>query len=1024
MSRKNIGIEAGAGCGKTTRLTRDIITGLEQGDFSLDTIAVITFTRKAAAELKARISFGLRSAIENGKAHLEQQLRELGSARISTIHSFCEGLLKERPVEAGIDPGFTVLDENDQNDFFNTVFDEWLTAKLAEDSPFLRTLVLDLGMQLKSPESSYQSDRSLQGLISSALFHRELELFCPDDPGDAREMLAQCIADCEKMNRESVWPTLSERMEEQVQQFREVYSDTSDDWFSNIDILKLGNRGGSAATDLRHAWKDCCKDYQKRIAYAGRFPHIQKLYAEARTEIGGFIDYYRESMRRQGSMDFHEILCRTELMLAHNREVRAYFKEKFSCIFVDEFQDTDPLQTRILFFLAERPDHCEEDWEDIELQAGKLYVVGDPKQSIFRFRRADIEAYAAAINRIAGNGKQFLSTNYRSLPGIIRWVNTFFQERIRKPHDGTYQADYVSLEEHRTSGGAVLFVEPAGESSDMSTQKKESARDVEAKLTACWIRQAVETGTFAYGDIMVLFKTKKNMDLTARYLEEFAIPCDIAGASSYFARPEIHEIAHLLTSLANPLDQVSVLAALKGPFFSLSDQELYEWRLLDGRFDYLRTQESHDHAVGNALQELAQLRSRAFEGGPAPLLADLLTDKGILASTMASYRGEQKVYNLVKAMELLKSFGPIPFVDAADRFRQQVDREIEMPDFSPQTRKANAVQLMTIHKAKGLEQKVVYIADATSENTVGNATFIDSNGGRIIYLIPGEEETLEYLEWKEQEKLWEQAEVERLRYVAATRAQELLVINRIPYRKSENAFAAPFADKAHLAETVHIDLSGVALTPQTHERELMPCLSPTFSRELQAIKESVAAAIDHAARPSIDILSPSLAAGSSGDLKVEVLYGTSGAAQPLTTSSAQLGSLAHKLLEVTPIHLETAARTLIKNERSDIFPEQLLTVCRALHKEQLQERLARAKAVFREVPIKFKAADGFHYDGVIDLLFEEQDGWVLVDYKAVSVGNDSEAQTLADRYRNQLELYAEGLGQLGLTVKDCLLVSC
>ena len=129
MGIKNVGIEAGAGCGKTTRITEDILRGLMRGDFNIDDIVVITFTKKAANELKSRISLKLQEAAGSGEKRLEHQLKSIGNARISTIHAFCEGLLKERPVEAEAGPGCRVIDETEQADFLNEIYDEWLQTR-------------------------------------------------------------------------------------------------------------------------------------------------------------------------------------------------------------------------------------------------------------------------------------------------------------------------------------------------------------------------------------------------------------------------------------------------------------------------------------------------------------------------------------------------------------------------------------------------------------------------------------------------------------------------------------------------------------------------------------------------------------------------------------------------------------------------------------------------------------------------------------------------------------------------------
>ena len=190
MGLKNIGIEAGAGCGKTTRIVGDILDGLKQGEFSIDDIVVITFTRKAASELKSRISLKLQEAMDSGNPLIETQLMSMGNAHISTIHSFCGDLLKERPVEAGIDPGFTIIEDSEQEDFLNEVYDQWLREKLAVEQTVFRKLVLELEKELKTPENNFgRPDSSFLGIIKTSLQYRELKLFLPEKPEAPQEIL-------------------------------------------------------------------------------------------------------------------------------------------------------------------------------------------------------------------------------------------------------------------------------------------------------------------------------------------------------------------------------------------------------------------------------------------------------------------------------------------------------------------------------------------------------------------------------------------------------------------------------------------------------------------------------------------------------------------------------------------------------------------------------------------------------------------------------------------------------------------
>ncbi|MBT3367980.1 MAG: UvrD-helicase domain-containing protein [Nitrospina sp.] len=1031
MALKNIGIEAGAGCGKTTRIVGDILEGLKKGEFSIDDIVVITFTRKAASELKSRISLKLQEAMDSGNPLIETQLMSMGNAHISTIHSFCGDLLKERPVEAGIDPGFTIIEDSEQEDFLNEVYDQWLREKLAVEQTVFRKLVLELEKELKTPENNFgRPDSSFLGIIKTSLQYRELKLFLPEKPEAPQEILKGFLNHCQPFLNSTDYDSVNDHVGDYVEAIQAAQEGNPEDYIETLSKFSLRNKGGRSCKEFRNEWKSICSTYVPRFTYAVRYPEIKDLYENTNRLVKDFVGCYRRAMGNRGIMDFNEILYQTEQLLHEDRAVREYFKKKFSYIFVDEFHDTDPLQARILFYLAEKRGTSADTWDKIQLEDGKIYVVGDPKQSIYRFRRADIEIYSEAMEKITtqGTGKQiFLSVNYRSSGKIIQWVNRFFQDRIKRPPDGNYQANYIPLKSHKDQEGGVLFVKPAGDISGIEDQKVEDARDMEAGLTASWIKANTDNGTFSYRDIMVLFRTKNNMMRTTEYLEELDIPYEMVGARSYFGRGEILDMANIMKAIANPLDQVSVLAALKGPFYSLTDRDLYNWRLLGETFDYRGAGENLDQKVGYALKEIRNLHQKSRQTTAADILREILVEKGILSSYTKTKHGRKKVLNILKAVELLRSLGRIPFVDAVADFADKLERNVEMPDFSPKTGEADEVQLLTIHKAKGLEQRVVYLADGTSANIRENVVFTDNITGKVIYNITKGFETPEYISWKEKDRDRNEAESERLRYVAATRAKEYLVINNVPFKGFEKTFIAPFFSEKSDTETVAIDIRSLTISNRKKIEVPNPKALAGFDQELNRIQVDVPETIQGASVPSLTVKQPS--AGEldfeTQEISIQVIYDDSEMDFRVErASAATIGSLAHKLMEIDPSDLRTAAETLLKNEKSDVDPFQLVSIVNALQKEPLRKRLSRAKTILREVPIKFKASNNLYYDGNIDLLFEENDGWVLVDYKTVTVSDKDAEEKVRKKYQAQMTVYAEGLKQLGLKVKDILIVSC
>jgi len=1019
MPLKNIAIEAGAGCGKTTRITGDIINGLKEGNFNIDDIVVITFTKKAANELKSRISLKIQEAVGLGDKNLEKQLKNIGNARISTIHSFCEGLLKERPVEAHADPACKVIEETEQQSFLDQAFDTWLNERLNENPDYYRKLVLDYKMDLKTPDYGFSaSDNSFQGIVKTALNYRELNLFIPQNPGSSDANIKKCLRDLNSLKDQTSAPKLIDFMQDYIAR---ISSDSSDIYSIKY---KPGNLGGKNEKPIREEWKEACEKHQFNIQYAFDFPKVEKLHKATNTEVQSFVEFYREEMRKSGVIDFGEILYKTERLLATNQTVREYFKNKFSYIFVDEFQDTDPLQARIFFYLAEKKGNFGQSLADIELEENKIYVVGDPKQSIYKFRRADIEIYNATMDKISAGKKEYLSTNYRSCVKVIDWVNLFFEDRIKRPSDGNYQADYIPLKHYKDDIGKVIFVEPDVEKEKIEKQVIDDARDMEAKLTASWIKQFIEKGEYTYKDILVLYRGKKNMQRAAQYLEELETPYELVGAKSYFGRNEVLDMANLLKALANPIDQVRIVAALKGPFFSVSDKDLFEWKLDKNYFDYRGDYEDSEHKVGKALSQLKAWHEESRTSYAGRILKQTICEKGLLASFMGTYRGKQKVLNIMKAIELLDSFGAVPFCMAADEFADRVEQNVEMADFNPIAGKPDAVQLMTIHKTKGLENKVVYIADCTTKNSFGNSEFIDNENSRIIFKIKGSHLTPEYREWQDLDSKREEAESERVRYVAATRAKEVLVINRVEHKSYKGMFSYPLLIEQKNADTQIIDIADIAVTPGQKPGNIVPETIEKFSDELSQITNNVTQSIENSSKPAMKIQSPSNAEEDTDKVSIKVLYNPDSPEFNIkNVPAATIGTLAHKLMELDCNDLKTAAESLIKNEKVNLAPDKLVSVVEQLKENEPTQRIANAKTVLREVPIKYSSGD-IYYDGVIDLLFEEDDGWVLVDYKTVKIKNEKELKKIETTYKHQLQAYAEGLKKIGVNVSEKIIITC
>jgi len=1047
--KRNTGIEASAGCGKTTRIVDEVMEGLKAGDFQVDNMVVITYTRDAAAELRARVMDRMRHELQKGTTELKAQWENLGNARISTIHSFCESLLKERPLEAGIDPGFTIMEQEEAEAFAEQAYSRWIEAVMEDKDArkHLALLAVEHGVPLyRDPNNSFRNDAAFWTVTEKYLNHRELALCMPTPPENDIETLRSEFfrwADQQAEKCKNV-PMLHDIIADYIRTLRQAACNNGDaGYLSAIQKNKclLRTNGGKDWKGFRDEWKERCAAHIAKATYAAYYPQIEALYGAANELLPQFVAHYRKAMQQAGVLDFTEILIKTRELLAQNRDIRTYFKQKFQFFLVDEFQDTDPIQAEILFFLCEQDEQYASDWKDVKLAQGKIFAVGDPKQSIFGFRRADIEIYREVMQRIvtsegASGTLGSLDHNYRCGPAIIEWVNDFFRKRLICPEGEAYQADYSELTAGKEHESAVQILQPDLDDEQavaVEAQTVGPARQMEAAMTASWIAQHCrEEKKFRYSDVMLLFRKNRNVETTADHLEEAGIPYEVVGGQTFFGRQEVLDIANLLATIADPTDSARLLAVLKGPFFSLSDAQLFDWRMSNGGryFDYRSDLKDDEHAVAVALSELKSLHEEAIRDNTLAhrIVQRLVEQKDLLASWKAGYRGTRRMRNVIKTIEYLKTLRHLPFCDAAWKLLANTESEVKMGDFSPHGTQADAVRLMTIHKSKGLQSPVVYLADGTSQNTQDSSTYVDNTHHTLTYSLPSKmlgAVGLKKLPLADaalkRDRLRDGAEAERLRYVAATRAQEQLLINHVPFKTQGSVFARLFTDTADEALVEKVPIRDLQNQPAVS----LSVLSATITGEscesaFDRIRKSRQATIKELSQPSLRVARPSdiTRPATSGPMNVTVLFDPTELQYVVKgTRATQVGTMVHQLLQHEPDDVELAAQRIIEAEHSNIAPNVLIERYNRI-RTNVAPLLEDAQRVFKEVPIKFTAEDGQCFDGIIDLLVQASNGkWILVDYKTVHI-EDGQAEHVRQVYEKQLNAYEEGLKQVGIVLSD------
>jgi ATP-dependent helicase/nuclease subunit A len=739
---KTLFVEAGAGSGKTKSLVDRMIALLCAGRCGIGTLAAVTFTRKAAAELRGRFQIELerrlaREADVQVKSRLEEALQNLEQCYIGTIHSFCAKLLRERPIEIGLDPDFVEMEEIEDQVFQEKCWNDYMVKVRLEEEKIVAGLE-EVGL---APED-------LKGAFEAVALYPEVEII----GGSAS------IPDFAKLKNK-----LEEFLELARKLMPKQKPDKGYDGLQKLVARCFGRQDKLGFDDHRllmetfefldkdpgvtlNRWRDReCAEAAKREFDTFRESAISqalRAWREYRHDrivrfLGPAIQYYEDRRREENKLNFEDLLMHARRLLRDNPEVRRYFSRKFTHILVDELQDTDPIQAEMLLYLK-GVDVEERDWQKARIAPGSLFLVGDPKQSIYRFRRADIDTYNLLKKIAVESGGEVLSltSNFRSLKALAQWNNPIF--KIAFPAEATrYQAAFAPLdtvreEEAGTTCGVYKIIMPK-----VARNKGEEIAEADAAAIAEWIGKAcgegklrlsrskeeVEKGLGAEAqprDFMILYRYKKFMSVYARALEERGIPFEITGSNAFVESEEIGEITNLATALNDPDNPIYAVAVLRGIFFGVSDNDLMAFRREGGRFNFMAAARDivESKSVGAVNVGLAMAKMREWRGWtlkmpPSAALEKIFEETGILNYLASREVGSSRVGNMLKLLELLRNEerkGATSFAGAVELLEELAEvGDIEEISLTPG--RENAVRLMNLHKAKGLEAPVVFLAN-------------------------------------------------------------------------------------------------------------------------------------------------------------------------------------------------------------------------------------------------------------------------------------------------------------------------
>jgi ATP-dependent exoDNAse (exonuclease V) beta subunit len=883
-------VEAAAGTGKTAlmagRVTMLLSDGVEPAN-----IAAITFTELAASELSARVhSFvdellagrvpaPMAVALPKGldparRAALASAAAKLDELTAATIHGFCQAIIQSYAVEADIDPGARVLDGGQAETAFAAVFDEWIRERLT------RPARADDAIVALSRDDPRRVVATLRKLAVFRRDHRTARPLPADFSGRPDIDLADAVSEFGRWLARCPGEPKTAELVGHLESLAGFYADSFDQPPSFPRLWELAHppslpcmRGRSfelRTPRLKTAWhKAAGKDDGSRLCEETEqlFLRVDQcfrillgrvaanLVAILSQELDEVLAAYDAFKRAAAVLDFDDLLHRACALVRGHEPVRRALGAGYRHIFIDEFQDTDPIQAEILFLIAS--DERADPWQESSLRPGALFMVGDPKQAIYRFRGADIVSYGQARAAIAQRRPENviqITANFRSRPGILTHVNRCFEAPLSR--DG--QPGYVPLtatisDSHDVPCVAKLPVELPTEPRADEIREAEAAAVAELctqLIGRLRIRRATgEAALLRPSDIALLTPTWTDLWRYERALERRGLPVASQAGKGLFRRQEFQDLLALTRALADAGDTLAFGALVRGPFVGLAEEELLDITAALSsdrdhpdalpRLTVLTDPELVAHPVARqTLSILRDLRRRARATAPMLLLSEAI-ERLMIRPILASRAGDDCARAMANLDAFLERARPY-VVKGLKRFARDLGKAWALRDAcaeGPVDAEDSAIELVTMHSAKGLEWPVI-IPINTATLRRSPEPFVHRPSDDTLHWVLGEvaPPDLRVAMQADDESLTR--EQERLLYVACTRARDLLILPELP-GAGQNSWAR-MVDLAH-AELPVFDVAKLQSRSTYEARPELPNRqsAETFDTEAATITEAI-----------------------------------------------------------------------------------------------------------------------------------------------------------------------------------------
>ncbi|HZA76159.1 MAG TPA: UvrD-helicase domain-containing protein [Acidimicrobiales bacterium] len=813
-------VEAGAGSGKTRELVGRIVRLVTTGTAGIDAVAAITFTEKAAAELRDRVRRELDAELERAQRagdspvadRCTRALDDLDGAAIGTLHSFAQRLLVEHPIEAGLPPRIEVLDEVASTVAFDDRWAGFVEDLLANDE-VERSLLLATSAGVR-----------LNALRVIALAFNDnwdlAEAQAPSEPVEPPEWLPQLDSllgeldgACDERHQADGDDTLHQRLC-QLDEWADRVRAAGDE-YTKLSLLSPENRPNGRGRGAKARWPDeydldglralidrvCsgCEELRTEVGLAA----VTRLAVELRRFT---LDAAAER-RRAGQLEFHDLLVLARQMLRgrHGGVVRAALQRRYRHLLIDEFQDTDPIQIELAVLIAGLdPSGGDQPWDEIEVRPGHLFFVGDPKQSIYRFRRADISLFLRVAERFGRDGHQLaLTTNYRSTRSVIAAVNLVFGRLIQPQWHGSVRSQpsyepLVAVRDDAPTGPAVSII---GREQHTDKPLAEEVRRREAAEVAATIRRALDEGwrvdrgfdagqhdwqPARAGDVAILVPTRLSLPALEDALSAAGISYRAESASLVYASRLVRDLLLTLRAIDDPSDELSVVAALRSPLFGCGDDDLYRYRHdRGGRFDHTYAPPDgvpDDDPVASGLAYLRRMHDLRTWRPPSELADQVVRDRRVLELGPAEGRPRDLWRRVRFVLDQARAW-----TDATNGslrqylewVRQQTAEGSRVAEAVLPETDDDAVRITTVHAAKGLQFPITLVAGLSTrpQRRSAGAEVAWPPDGPAIIRVGNKVRSAAFEAWMPIDEQMSHDERIRLLYVACTRARDHLVVS-------------------------------------------------------------------------------------------------------------------------------------------------------------------------------------------------------------------------------------------------------